>query len=70
MKHTALWTTLAASGALEPRAQRALDNAMKGAERAASLTQRLLAFSRRQPLAPKAIDVDKLVVGMSDLDLG
>jgi CheY-like chemotaxis protein len=40
---------------------------MKGAERAASLTQRLLAFSRRQPLAPKALDVDKLVVGMSDL---
>ena len=32
---------------------RALDNAQKGAERAAALTQRLLAFSRRQPLAPK-----------------
>nr|WP_165356606.1 PAS domain-containing protein [Sphingosinicella sp. BN140058] len=51
----------------DARARRALDNAMKGAERAASLTQRLLAFSRRQPLAPKATDVDKLVVGMSDL---
>ncbi|QNN66119.1 response regulator [Sphingomonas rhizophila] len=59
--------SLAASGTLEPRSQRALDNAMKGAERAASLTQRLLAFSRRQPLAPKSLDVDKLVVGMSDL---
>ena len=51
----------------DPRLQRAIDNAMKGAERAASLTQRLLAFSRRQPLAPKPLDVDRLVAGMSDL---
>ncbi|PAX06548.1 PAS domain S-box protein [Sphingomonas lenta] len=51
----------------EPRVRRALDQAQKGAERAASLTQRLLAFSRRQPLAPKPVDVDKLVPGMSDL---
>ena len=49
------------------RVRRSLDNAMKGAERAAALTQRLLAFSRRQPLAPKPIDPDKLVSGMSDL---
>jgi PAS domain S-box-containing protein len=49
------------------RARRSLDNAMKGAERAAALTQRLLAFSRRQPLAPKPIAPDKLVSGMSDL---
>ena len=49
------------------RAGRAIDNAQKGAERAATLTQRLLAFSRRQPLAPKPIDVDRLVAGMSDL---
>ena len=49
------------------RAGRALDNAQKGAERAAALTQRLLAFSRRQPLAPRSLDVDKLVGGMSDL---
>jgi PAS domain S-box-containing protein len=59
--------SLAAVGTPDARAQRALQNAMKGAERAASLTQRLLAFSRRQPLAPKALDVDRLVVGMSDL---
>ncbi|WP_085808175.1 PAS domain-containing protein [Sphingomonas sp. TZW2008] len=58
---------LAAANFSDARATRALDNALKGAERAAALTQRLLAFSRRQPLAPKAIDVDKLVVGMSDL---
>ena len=49
------------------RAGRAMDNAQKGAERAATLTQRLLAFSRRQPLAPKAIDLDRLIAGMGDL---
>ncbi|MGP4689286.1 PAS domain S-box protein [Agrobacterium pusense] len=50
-----------------PRARRAMANAMKGAERAATLTQRLLAFSRRQPLAPKILDLDKVVSGMSEL---
>jgi PAS domain S-box-containing protein len=58
---------LAAAGMGDIRAQRALDGAMKGAERAASLTQRLLAFSRRQPLAPKPIDVDRLIASMADL---
>jgi signal transduction histidine kinase len=47
--------------------RRLADGAMRGADRAASLTQRLLAFSRRQPLAPQPIDVNKLVAGMSDL---
>src|SRR5262249_52703696 len=42
-------------------------NAMRGAQRAASLTQRLLAFSRQQPLDPKVLDVGRLVAGMSDL---
>lgn len=51
----------------DPRLQRALSNALKGAERAAALTQRLLAFSRRQPLDPKPLDADRLVSGMSDL---
>jgi len=50
-----------------PRISRALENAANGARRAASLTQRLLAFSRRQPLNPKPIDVNSLVSGMSDL---
>ncbi|WP_315760163.1 PAS domain-containing protein [Sphingomonas sp. Y38-1Y] len=49
------------------RATRAMGNAQKGAERAAALTQRLLAFSRRQPLDPKPLDVGQLVAGMSDL---
>ncbi len=51
----------------DPRVRRALLNAQKGAERAASLTQRLLAFSRRQPLAPKPLDLDRLIANMSDL---
>ena len=42
-------------------------SAMKGAERAAALTQRLLAFARLQPLAPQAVDIARLVTGMSDL---
>ena len=36
------------------RLQRSTDGAMRGARRAESLTQRLLAFSRQQPLDPKA----------------
>jgi PAS domain S-box-containing protein len=49
------------------RLQRAAENAMSGARRAAALTQQLLAFSRRQPLNPKPLDVNALVSGMSDL---
>jgi signal transduction histidine kinase len=36
---------------------------MHGAQRATALTQRLLAFSRRQPLAPKQLDVNKFIAG-------
>ncbi len=50
-----------------PRLRRSIDNAARGAERAAILTQRLLAFSRRQPLSPKVIDPNKLVSGMSEM---
>jgi PAS domain S-box-containing protein len=49
------------------RLQRAARNAMTGAQRAATLTQRLLAFSRRQPLDPKPLDVNTLVNGLSDM---
>ena len=51
----------------DPRARRYLDAASEGAKRAASLTQRLLAFSRQQPLRPEAVNVNRLVAGMSDL---
>jgi len=52
----------------DPRkAEENIDNALQGAERAAQLTARLLAFSRQQPLAPKALDCNKLVGGMSEM---
>jgi signal transduction histidine kinase len=51
----------------DPKAKRALANALIGAERAATLTQRLLAFSRRQPLNPQTTDVNRLVGNMSEL---
>jgi PAS domain S-box-containing protein len=54
-------------GGGDARAQRYVDAAADGARRAASLTQRLLAFSRQQPLRPEPLDVNKLVAGMSDL---
>lgn len=47
--------------------KRYADRAFMGADRAATLTQRLLAFSRRQPLAPKVLDINRLIPGMSEL---
>jgi len=49
------------------RQLRYVDNALEGAGRAATLTQRLLAFSRQQPLAPKPLDANRLVKGMAEL---
>ncbi|WP_395709527.1 ATP-binding protein [Reyranella sp.] len=46
---------------------RFLDLAKTGVSRAANLTQRLLAFSRQQPLQVEAVDANKLVSGMSEL---
>jgi PAS domain S-box-containing protein len=48
-------------------AQRYINGAMTSANRAAALTHRLLAFSRRQPLDPKPVRVNALVVSMEDL---
>ncbi|MBY5835796.1 PAS domain S-box protein (plasmid) [Rhizobium leguminosarum] len=44
-----------------------VDNAMQGAQRGAALTQRMLAFSRRQELHMEPIDVSGLVRGMMDM---
>jgi PAS domain S-box-containing protein len=49
------------------RTQRLLDNAILGAERGASLTQRLLAFARRQELRPEAVALSGLLDGIEDL---
>jgi PAS domain S-box-containing protein len=46
---------------------RFLKAAIESANRAAALTHRLLAFSRRQTLDPKALDANKLIGGMEDL---
>jgi signal transduction histidine kinase/DNA-binding response OmpR family regulator len=49
------------------RVSRAVDMALQGANRAASLTGRLLAFSRRQPLEPKPVEANVLVRDMTEL---
>ena len=47
--------------------ERLAKSALRGAQRAALLTHRLLAFSRRQPLEPKEVPVNALISGMSDM---
>ena len=49
------------------RERRLIDGALQSAERAKTLVQRLLAFARRQPLQPTAVDVARLVDGMVGL---
>ncbi|WP_417581768.1 response regulator [Pelagibacterium sp.] len=49
------------------RARQRLENAMAGVERGAKLAEQLLAFGRRQPLEPKALNVGRLVNGMGDM---
>jgi signal transduction histidine kinase/CheY-like chemotaxis protein len=51
----------------QAEATRFINGAIEGANRAASLTHRLLAFSRQQPLTPAAVDANKLVSGMTEL---
>jgi PAS domain S-box-containing protein len=54
-------------GADDPRAKRHIAAALEAARRSSNLTQRLLAFSRQQPLQPEPIPPNRLVSGMSDL---
>ena len=61
-----LMRTRIAQGRL-PEVQRYLTAARGAADRAAALTHRLLAFSRRQTLAPRPTDMNKLVAGMEEL---
>jgi signal transduction histidine kinase/CheY-like chemotaxis protein len=46
---------------------RLTESAMAGVQRAATLTHRLLAFSRQQPLDPEPLDISRLAANMSDL---
>ncbi|GBD49897.1 response regulator [Methylopila sp. Yamaguchi] len=49
------------------RAERRLANALAGVSRGAKLASQLLAFGRRQPLAPKVVNVGRLIAGMDDM---
>ncbi len=51
----------------DARARRSASLAKEGAVRASLLTQRLLAFSRQQPLEPRRTDLASLLTGMTDL---
>ena len=51
----------------DPRLHRLIDGALQGAERGASLTQRLLAFARQQDLRAVPVDLRALIQGMVDL---
>jgi PAS domain S-box-containing protein len=51
----------------DPRAQRLIDSALQGAERGASLTQRMLAFARQQDLKTNSTDMRSLLEGMRNL---
>jgi PAS domain S-box-containing protein len=58
---------LVRKGVGSERERRLIDGALQSAERAKTLVQRLLAFARRQPLQPMAVDVGGLVEGMVGL---
>jgi signal transduction histidine kinase len=51
----------------DPATDRLIDGATQGAQRGAALTQRLLAFARRQALQPRPTDLAELIRGMDDL---
>jgi nitrogen-specific signal transduction histidine kinase len=51
----------------DPKLRTLIDNAIQGAQRGASLTQRMLAFARRQELKTEAVDAPALVRGMTEL---
>ncbi len=51
----------------DTRVARAVEMSLQGAQRAASLTGRLLAFSRRQPLEPRPVELNALVREMTEL---
>ena len=58
---------LAAGRIADERAQRHLHMAMRAVDRGAKLTHQLLAFARKQHLAPQPVDANRLILGMGDL---
>jgi signal transduction histidine kinase len=51
----------------DPGLYRYLEATARAVERASTLTHRLLAYSRRQPLEPRLVELNRLIMGMSDL---
>ena len=51
----------------DPEIERLIGNAIQGARRGATLTERMLAFARRHELTRETIDGPVLVMGMADL---
>ena len=51
----------------DPKLHTLLENAMQGARRGSTLTQRMLAFARRQDLVQTAVDIPNLIRGMTEL---
>lgn len=51
----------------DERSLKLFDNAMQGIQRGSTLTQRMLAFARRQELKPDTVDVARLVNGLTDM---
>ncbi|TMJ04362.1 MAG: PAS domain S-box protein [Alphaproteobacteria bacterium] len=51
----------------DPRLLKLLENAVRGAQRGATLTKRMLAFARRQEMKQEAVDIPELVRGMTEM---
>jgi signal transduction histidine kinase/CheY-like chemotaxis protein len=60
-RHLQSWTEEPAE-----RLRRVINNAMRAAQRATTITQRLLVFSRKQPLDPKPLSINPLLNGLTD----
>ena len=51
----------------DPATLKRIDMALSGAMRCSDMTRQLLAFARRQPLRPQAVDLNDLVLGIADM---
>ena len=58
---------LAKDVAGQQRAEQRVTNALAGVNRGAKLASQLLAFARRQPLAPKVVNIGRVATGMEDM---
>src|SRR3546814_13100997 len=61
------WNSRSALSEAPDKAQRHIDNALDGANRAADLTRRLLTFARAEPARPEMTDVDACITSFAQL---